>query len=162
MLEGGEDPVFVARRMVIFAAEDVGNADPRGLEIAVAAMDGAARIGMPEARILLGQAVTWLATAPKSNASYKAINAAIAEVKASGALPVPVHLRNAPTGLAKQLGHGADYRYPHDFPDHIARQQYMPDELRGRTFYAPTDAGHERNIRERMAWWEKKLRERGE
>lgn len=162
LLEGGEDPVFVARRMVIFASEDVGNADPRGLEIAVAAMDGAARIGMPEARILLGQAATWLATAPKSNASYKAINAALEEVRASGSLPVPLHLRNAPTGLAKQMGHGADYRNPHDFPDHITRQRYMPDELVGRTFYTPTDAGHERTVRERQAWWEKKLRERGE
>jgi putative ATPase len=162
MLEGGEDPVFVARRMVIFASEDIGNADPRALELAVSAMEGAARIGMPEARILLGQAVTYLATAPKSNAAYRAINAAIAEVKATGALPVPLHLRNAPTGLAKQLGHGTAYRYPHDFPDHVARQQYLPDELVGRVFYEPTDAAGERTIRERMAWWERKLRERGE
>ncbi|MDP2313077.1 MAG: replication-associated recombination protein A [Pseudomonadota bacterium] len=162
MLAGGEDPVFVARRMVIFASEDIGNADPRALELAVAVMDGAARIGMPEARILLGQAATYLATAPKSNAAYKAINAALAEVRASGALPVPVHLRNAPTGLAKSLGHGADYRYPHDFPDHIARQQYLPDELAGKVYYEPVDAGAERTIRERLAWWERRLRERGE
>jgi putative ATPase len=162
MLEGGEDPVFVARRMVIFASEDIGNADPRALELAVSAMDGAARIGMPEARILLGQAATYLATAPKSNAAYKAINAALAEVKASGALPVPLHLRNAPTGLAKKLGHGAEYRYPHDFPDHIARQQYLPDELVGKVYYEPVDAGAERTIRERLAWWERRLKERGE
>ncbi|MES2640605.1 MAG: replication-associated recombination protein A [Myxococcota bacterium] len=162
MLEGGEDPVFVARRMVIFASEDIGNADPRALELAVSAMDGAARIGMPEARILLGQAATYLATAPKSNASYKAINAALAEVKASGALPVPLHLRNAPTGLAKKLGHGAEYRYPHDFPDHITRQQYLPDELVGKVYYEPVDAGAERTIRERLAWWERRLKERGE
>lgn len=162
MLEGGEDPVFVARRMVIFASEDVGNADPRALELAVSAMDGAARIGMPEARILLGQAATYLATAPKSNASYKAINAALAEVRASGALPVPLHLRNAPTGLAKVLGHGVGYRNPHDFPDHIARQQHLPDELAGKVYYEPVDAGAERIIRERLAWWERRLRERGE
>ena len=162
MLEGGEDPVFVGRRMVIFASEDIGNADPRALELAVATMEGAARIGMPEARILLGQAATYLATAPKSNASYKAINAALSEVKASGALPVPLHLRNAPTGLAKQLGHGAAYKYPHDYPDHITRQQYMPDELVGRTFYTPAEAGAEKTIRERLAWWERKLSERGE
>jgi putative ATPase len=162
MLEGGEDPVFVARRMVIFAAEDIGNADPRALELAVAAMDGSARIGMPEARLLLGQAVTYLATAPKSNAAYNAINAALAEVRATGALPVPLHLRNAPTGLAKELGHGAAYRYPHDFPDHIARQQYLPDELVGKVYYEPVDAGAEKTIRERLAWWERKLRERGE
>jgi putative ATPase len=161
MLAGGEDPVFVARRMVIFASEDVGNADPRALSVAVAAMDGAARIGMPEARILLGQACTYLATAPKSNASYVAIGAAMAEVKRSGALPVPVHLRNAPTGLAKSLGHGADYLYPHDHPDHIVRQQYLPDALVGTRWYEPTDLGNERTIRERLAWWEARLRERG-
>lgn len=161
MLEGGEDPVFVGRRMVIFASEDIGNADPRALELAVATMEGAARIGMPEARILLGQAATYLATAPKSNASYKAINAALSEVKASGALPVPLHLRNAPTGLAKHLGHGAAYKYPHDYPDHITRQQYMPDELVGRTFYTPAEAGAEKTIRERLAWWERRLSDRG-
>lgn len=162
MIEGGEDPVFVARRMVIFASEDIGNADPRALELAVSVMEGAARIGMPEARILLGQAATYLATAPKSNASYKAINAALAEVKASGALPVPLHLRNAPTGLAKKLGHGAEYRYPHDYPDHVTRQQYLPDVLVGKTYYDPVDAGAERTIRERLAWWDKRLKERGE
>ncbi|MFZ5478142.1 MAG: replication-associated recombination protein A [Myxococcota bacterium] len=160
MLEGGEDPVFAARRMVIFASEDVGNADPRALQVAVAAMDGAARIGMPEARILLGQCATYLATAPKSNASYKAINGAIAEVRASGALPVPVHLRNAPTGLAKQLGHGADYKYPHDFPDHLVAQEHLPEDLRGRRFYEPTAQGNEKLIRERMEWWAKRLRDR--
>ena len=162
MLEGGEDPVFVARRMVIFASEDIGNAEPRAMPLAVSTMEGSARIGMPEARILLGQCVTFLATCPKSNASYKAIDAAIAEVRASGALPVPVHLRNAPTGLAKQLGHGADYRYPHDFPDHIVRQACLPEALAGRRFYEPADLGAEKTIRERMAWWDKRLKERGD
>lgn len=162
MIEGGEDPVFIGRRMVIFAAEDIGIADPRALPLAVATMEGAARIGMPEARILLGQCAVYLAAAPKSNAAYTAINAAIAEVKATGALPVPVHLRNAPTGLAKSLGHGAEYRYPHDFPDHIVRQQYLPEALRDRRFYTPTDIAAERTVRDRLEWWERRMRERGE
>lgn len=160
MLAGGEDPVFLARRMAIFAAEDVGNADPRALTLAVSTLEGVARIGMPEARILLGQCVTYLATAPKSNASYKAVDAAVAEVERSGALPVPLHLRNAPTALAKELGHGRGYLYPHDHPDHVVRQQYLPDALVGRRFYEPTDIAGERTIRERLEWWEKRLRAR--
>ena len=157
MLEGGEDPVFVARRLVIFASEDIGNAEPRALPLAVATMEGCARIGMPEARILLGQACTFLATSPKSNASYTAINAALAEVKQSGALPVPLHLRNAPTGLAKSMGHGAEYRYPHDFPGHVVAQQYLPDALVGTRFYTPTTQGAEKTIGERLAWWKQTL-----
>jgi putative ATPase len=160
MLEGGEDPVFVARRMVIFASEDVGNADSRALPLAVATLDGCARIGMPEARILLGQCATFLATAPKSNAAYKGIDAALEEVRRSGALPVPLHLRNAPTALARTLGHGEGYRYPHDHPDHIVAQQYLPDALVGRTFYTPTTQGGEKLIGERMAWWATRLRSR--
>lgn len=160
MLEGGEDPVFVARRMVIFASEDIGNAEPRALQVAVAAMEGCARIGMPEARILLGQACTFLATSPKSNASYRAIDAAIAAVRETGALLVPVHLRNAPTGLAKAMGHGAAYQYPHDHPDHIVEQQYLPEALTGRVFYTPTIQGGEKLIGERLAWWKKRLAER--
>jgi putative ATPase len=160
MLAGGEDPLFVARRMVIFASEDVGNADPRAVQVAVSVMEGVARIGMPEARILLAQACTHLATAAKSNASYQAINAAMEEVGRSGALPVPLHLRNAPTGLAKALGHGADYRYPHDFPDGIVAQDHLPEELKGRRFYAPKDVANERVIAERLAWWRKRLEER--
>jgi putative ATPase len=162
MLEGGEDPVFAARRMVIFASEDVGNADPRALQLAVSCMEGVARIGMPEARILLGQTAVYLATAPKSNASYLAINEALECVRQTGAVPVPIHLRNAPTGLAKTLGHGADYRYPHDFPDHIVRQEYLPAELRDVRFYRPTEIAGEKQIRERLDWWEKRLRDRGE
>ncbi len=157
MLEGGEDPVFIARRVVIFASEDVGNAEPRGLPLAVAALEACARIGMPEARILLGHACTFLATAPKSNASYTAIDAAIARVKATGALPVPLHLRNAPTQLAGTLGHGADYLYPHDHPGHIVAQQYLPDALVGITFYTPTNQGAEKTIGERLAWWKTRL-----
>ena len=156
MLEGGEDPMFVARRMVIFSSEDVGNADPRGLQVATAAMDAVAKIGMPEARIILAQAVTYLATAPKSNAAYKAVDAAIAEVRRSGALPVPLHLRNAPTGLAKSLGHGEGYLYPHDYPDHIVEQKYLPNGVEG-GFYLPTGIGNEKMIAERIAWWKKRL-----
>ncbi len=157
MIEGGEDPVFIARRLVIFASEDIGNAEPRALPLAVATMEACARIGMPESRILLGQACTFLATSPKSNASYTAINAAIAAVKSTGALPVPLHLRNAPTGLAKSLGHGAEYRYPHDHPGHIVAQQYLPDALVGTTFYTPTNQGAEKTIGERLAWWKQRL-----
>lgn len=159
MIEGGEDPIFIARRMVIFASEDVGNAEPRAIQVAVAVMEGVARIGMPEARILLGQACTFLATCPKSNAAYRAVDAALAEVRRSGALPVPLHLRNAPTALAKSLGHGADYRYPHDHPDHIVAQRYLPEGLDLR-FYEPTEQGGEKIIGERMAWWRRRLAER--
>jgi putative ATPase len=160
MIEGGEDPMFIARRMVIFASEDVGNADPRGLDLAVSTLLAVERIGMPEARILLGQCCTFLATAPKSNAAYRAINAALAEVKNTGALSVPVHLRNAPTGLAKALGHGKDYLYPHDHPDHIVRQDYLPEGLQQREFYHPTDIANEKTIKDRMAWWARRLAER--
>ncbi len=159
MLEGGEDPMFVARRMVIFASEDVGNAEPRGLTLAVAAMEAVARIGMPEARIILGQACTFLASAPKSNASYKGIDAAIAEVRRGGARPVPAHLRNAPTALAKSLGHGEGYQYPHDFPDHFVDQDYLPEGVDG-GFYRPTGLGNEKTINERMAWWKRRSSER--
>jgi len=160
MLEGGEEPRFVARRMVIFAAEDVGNADPRALPLAVATLEGCAQIGMPEARILLGQACVFLATAPKSNASYKAIDAALAAVRETGALPVPLHLRNAPTALAKSLGHGAAYVYPHDQPDHLAGQEHLPDALRGARYYTPTHQGAEKSIAERLEWWKRRLSER--
>lgn len=153
LLEGGEDPMFVARRLVIFASEDVGNADPRGITVAVSVMEGIARIGMPEARILLGQACTYLASAPKSNASYKAVDAAIEVARAHGALPVPLHLRNAPTGLAKALGHGKDYRYPHDFAGHWIDEDYLPPELAGMRFYAPTAQGAEASTRERLQYW---------
>lgn len=162
MLEGGEDPVFVARRLVIFTSEDVGNADPRALQVAVSALQAVQLVGMPEARIPLAQACTYAACAPKSNAAYKAIDAAIAKVRETGGKPVPNHLRNAPTKLAKSLGHGKDYQYPHDHPDHIVRQQYMPDDLVGTRFYTPAPHGAEKAMGERLAWWRRRLDERGE
>lgn len=150
MLEAGEDPLFIIRRMVIMASEDIGNADPRALQIAVSALQAFQLVGMPEGRIILGQAVTYLATAPKSNASYLGINEAIAEVRRSGALPVPLHIRNAPTKLMKELDYGKGYRYSHDYPDGYARQEYLPEKLAGKTFYSPTDHGFEKSIKERL------------
>jgi putative ATPase len=151
MLDAGEDPLFVARRMIIFAAEDIGNADPRALQVAVAAKDAYHFVGHPEGRIPLAQAATYLATAPKSNASYRAMLAAAEAVERHGALPVPLALRNAPTPLMKGLGYGAQYRYPHDYEGGVTAQQCLPDRLADTTFYAPTDRGHEAVIRERMA-----------
>jgi putative ATPase len=150
MLEAGEDPLFVARRMIIFAAEDVGNADPTALQVAVAAKDAFHFVGLPEGRIPLAQAATYLATAPKSNASYRAMLAAGEAVKQHGALPVPLALRNAPTPLMKGLGYGADYRYPHDYEDALVAQQCLPDALADARYYEPTARGAEAAIAERM------------
>jgi putative ATPase len=148
MIEAGEDPLFIARRMVIFAAEDVGNADPRGLQLAVATQQAVHFIGMPEGRIPLAQAATYLACAPKSNASYHGIDRALASVRQSGALAVPLHLRNAPTGLMKDLGYGDGYRYPHDYPDAHVAQGYLPEKLQGQTLYHPSDRGYEKRMAE--------------
>ncbi|MGO9604911.1 MAG: replication-associated recombination protein A [Candidatus Binataceae bacterium] len=150
MVEAGEDPLFIARRMVIFASEDVGNADPRALQIALSVKDAVDFVGLPEGVIPLAQGVTYLASAPKSNASYMAMNKA-REDAAADALPVPLHLRNAPTGLMKKLGYGADYRYPHDYEGAINEQSYLPDQLKGRTYYEPSDRGYEIRIREWLA-----------
>jgi putative ATPase len=152
MLEAGEDPIFILRRMIILASEDIGNADPRALQVAVAALQAFQVIGQPEGRIILGQAVTYLATAPKSNASYLGIDAALAEVRKSGALPVPLHIRNAPTKLMKEQGYGKGYQYAHNFEDGYAGQECLPEKLAGRTFYDPKGHGYEKNIVERMAW----------
>ena len=152
MLESGEDPLFILRRMTVFAAEDVGNADPRGLQVAVSALQAFQLVGMPEGRIILGQAVSYLATAPKSNAAYLGIDQALAEVRKSGALPVPMHIRNAPTGLMKKLGYGKGYRYPHDYDGGFVAQGYLPEELSGRRFYQPKESGYEKSIKERLEW----------
>ena len=150
MIEAGEDPLFIARRMVIFAAEDIGNADPQALQIAVAAKDAFHFVGLPEGRIPLAQAVTYLASAPKSNASYKAMLAAAEDVNRHGALPVPLHLRNAPTALMRNVGYGKDYKYAHDYEGNVVDQQHLPDELRGRRYYTPSNSGYEAVLRERL------------
>jgi putative ATPase len=156
MIEAGEDPLFIARRMVIFAAEDIGNADPQALQVAVAAKDAFHFIGLPEGRIPLAQAVTYLASAPKSNASYKAMLAAAEDVRQHGALPVPLHLRNAPTPLMQDLGYGKDYKYAHDYEDHFVEQEHLPKELLGKRYYAPSESGQEKQIKERLEVWEEK------
>lgn len=150
MIEAGEDPRFIARRLVISASEDIGLADPQALQIAVAAADAVAFIGMPEGRIPLAEATAYLATTAKSNAAYSAINAAIADVRAGGFGRVPTHLRDAHYPGAKRLGHGKGYIYPHDLEVGVATQQYLPDELRGRRYYEPTGRGVERDIAARV------------
>lgn len=158
MIEAGEDPLFIVRRMVIFAAEDVGNADPRALQLAVATQQAVHFLGMPEGRIPLSQAVTYLATAPKSNAAYQAIGAAQTEVRHSGALPVPLHLRNAPTGLMKNLGYGRGYQYAHEQPAAMVQHNHLPEDLQEASYYRPKNSGYEKQIRERLAWWEEQRR----
>lgn len=150
MLEAGEDPLFIVRRMVIFAAEDIGNADPQALSLAVATKDAVHFVGLPEARIPLAQAATYLATAPKSNAAYKAMLAALDDVKKHGPLPVPLPLRNAPTKFMQGLGYGKGYQYAHDYEGAVIDQQHLPDALRERRYYTPSERGQEREIKERM------------
>lgn len=160
MLEAGEDPLFIARRMVIFAAEDIGNADPRALQVAVAAKDAVHFVGLPEGRIPLAQAATYLASAPKSNAAYRAMLAATEDVKERGALPVPLHLRNAVTPLMRQLGYGADYQYAHDFESAVVAQEHLPEALLGRRYYQPSDSGYEQEIKNRLKFWDEKRHRR--
>jgi len=150
MLEAGEDPLFIARRMVIFASEDIGNADPSAVQVAVAVKDAFHFVGMPEGWIPLSQGVTYLASAPKSNASYKAYLSALEDVKEKGALGVPLHIRNAPTPLMKDLGYGKGYKYPHNHGGHI-EQSYLPEELQGKEYYKPTENGFDKEIKERLA-----------
>jgi len=149
MIAGGEDPKFIARRVIIFASEDVGNADPRALEVAVAAARAVEFVGLPEARINLAQAVIHIALAPKSNAVIRAIGAAEADVKAGLIGAVPAHLRDAHYPGAKRLGHGKGYVYPHDLPEGIVAQQYAPDAVNGRTYYEPSSHGMESRFSER-------------
>jgi putative ATPase len=152
MIEAGEDPRFIARRLIVSASEDIGMADPTALGVAVAAADAVQYIGMPEGRIPLAQATVHLATAPKSNASYLALDAALADVRAGKAGRVPKHLRDAHYAGAKRLGHGKGYKYPHDDELGVVTQQYLPDTLKDREYYRPTDHGNERDIASR---WEK-------
>jgi putative ATPase len=153
MLEAGEDPLYVARRLVRFASEDIGNADPRALMIAVAAKDAVHFVGMPEGNTALAQAAIYLATAPKSNAVYRAYLDAAAAAAEEVAEPVPLHLRNAPTRLMKDLNYGKDYRYAHDEAEGIADMDCLPPSHRDRRFYQPTDRGFEATIRERIREW---------
>lgn len=156
MIEGGEDPQFIARRLVISAAEDVGLANPNALLLANAAFDAVMKIGWPEGRIPLAEAVVYLATSPKSNSAYLGINSAIEEVKQSGNLPVPLHLRNAPTKLMEQLGYHDGYKYPHDYPGHFTPQQYLPEALKGKHFWEAQHSPQEDKMGERMEkWWGK-------
>ena len=161
MLEAGEDPKYVARRLMRFASEDVGNADPQALAISVAAKDAVHFIGMPEGNTALAQAVLYLATAPKSNAVYMAYNDAADAAKSDVAAPVPLHIRNAPTKLMKQLDYGKGYKYAHDEPDAVASMDCLPDNLKGREFYKPSDYGFEKEIRKRLDWWKSKRKSSG-
>jgi putative ATPase len=150
MLEGGEDPLFIARRLVILASEDIGNASPNGLVLAEAAFGAVDKIGMPEARIILAQCTTYLASAPKSNAAYIGIDNAIKEVRNKPLYPVPLHLRNAPTKLMKTIGYGKEYKYPHDYDNNFAAENYLPEKLNGSQYYFPTENGQEKNLKERL------------
>jgi len=157
MIEGGEDPLYIARRIVRFASEDVGNADPQSLLVAVAAMQAFHFIGQPEGELALAQAVVHLATAPKSNALYTAYSEARKAVKETGSLPVPMHLRNAPTRLMEEMGYSKGYRYPHSFPGAFVEEEYLPEKIKKRRYYHPTDRGYEKEIRERLKkWWKGK------
>ncbi len=159
MLAGGEDPLYIARRMVRFASEDIGNADPSALQVAIAAKESYHFLGTPEGELALAQAAVYLATAPKSDAVYKAFNLVQTDIQRTQALPVPLHIRNAPTRLMKDLGYGKDYKYPHDFPDHFVAETYLPENLKNRKYYRPTDFGFEKEIKKRLEWWEKKRRQ---
>jgi putative ATPase len=151
MLDGGCDPVYVARRVVRMASEDIGNADPRALELALGAWDVQERLGSPEGELAIAQAVLYLAAAPKSNAVYAAYQAAMEDARRFGSVEVPVHLRNAPTRLMKELGYGKAYRYAHDEPDaYVAGEQYFPEELGDRRYYQPVDRGLEIRIAEKL------------
>ena len=156
MLDAGEDPKFIVRRMMVCASEDVGNADPQALQVAVAASLAVERLGMPEARITLAQAASYIATAPKSNAAYLAIENAQHTIRETGNLPIPPHLQDAHYKSAAKLGHGLGYKYAHDYPDHYVEQQYLPYELNGKEFYNPTGNGYELKIKDHM----KKLKNR--
>ncbi len=147
MIEGGEDPLFIARRLIILASEDIGNANPNALLLANNCFQAVNVIGMPEARIILGQCVTYLASSPKSNASYEGIDNAIATVKQTGDLPVPIHIRNAPTKLMKDIGYGKDYMYSHAYEGNFKEQEYLPDDVKGTTFYEPGNNPRENELR---------------
>jgi putative ATPase len=159
MLQAGEDPLYVARRMVRFASEDIGNADPMALQIALSAMEAFHFIGSPEGELALAQAAIYLATAPKSNRVYTAYLKVLEDIEKTGALPVPLHIRNAPTRLMRDLGYGKGYKYAHQFPDAVVDQNHLPKPLEGKTYYHPTDRGFEQVLKKRLEEWRKKLKE---
>jgi putative ATPase len=159
MLEGGEDPLYIARRMVRFASEDIGNADPQAIQLAINAKQTVEFIGMPECDLALAQAAVYLATAPKSNSIYITSDKVKAEIKRSGSLPVPLDIRNPVTKLMKDLGYGKDYKYPHDYEDAIVKQEYLPTKIRNKKFYKPIQRGFEREIKKRLDYW-RKLKEK--
>jgi putative ATPase len=158
MIEAGEDPLYVARRMVRFASEDIGLADPQALKVALSSMEAYHFIGLPEGELALAEAAVYLAIAPKSNALYLAYDRARKDVKEKGALPVPLAIRNAPTELMKEMGYGQGYKYAHDFPEGIVEQNYFPQELGARFYYRPTDRGMEKMIGQRLEFWRKKMK----
>jgi putative ATPase len=159
MLKGGEDPKFIARRMIVLASEDIGNADPGAITLAASAFTAVNYIGMPEAQLVLSQAAAYLASCPKSNASYMALAYAKQDIEKTGELPVPLHLRNAPTNMMKDMDYGRDYKYSHDYEGHFTQQQYLPDELKDKVYYFPADLGAESKIKERLKnWWKNKKR----
>jgi len=155
MLAAGEDPLYIARRMVRFASEDVGNADPYALSVAMDAMEAFKFIGRPEGELALAQAAVYLATAPKSNSIYTAYGRVKEALREKGALPVPLHIRNAPTNLMKELGYGKDYKYAHDYREEYVYQEYLPDKLKESRFYFPAEKGYEKTIKERLEKWRK-------
>jgi putative ATPase len=159
MLEAGEDPLYIARRMIRFASEDVGIADPQALQVAVAAMNAFHFIGLPEGDLALAQAAVYLATAPKSNALYMAFQGVKRDIRELDNMPVPLHIRNPVTSLMKDLGYGKDYKYPHDYSDHFIEEEYLPENLKGRTYYHPTEQGFEREIKKRLENWRRKKKE---
>jgi len=156
MLNAGEDPLFIARRMIRFASEDIGNADPRALEITIAAQQAFHFIGLPEGELALAQAAVYLATAQKSNSLYAGYGRVKEIINKTGYLPVPLHIRNAPTKLMKELDYGKDYKYAHDYDGAYVPQEYLPDKLQGQKFYYPKESGYEKTIKERMAFWQQK------
>lgn len=158
MLEAGEDPLYIARRMIRFASEDVGNADPQALQVSVAAMQAFHFIGPPEGNLALAQAAVYLATAPKSNSLYTAYQAVQKDVRELENLPVPLHLRNPVTSLMKDLGYGKDYKYPHNYPDHFVEEEYLPENLKGKIYYHPSDQGVEKEMKKRLELWRKRRR----
>ena len=160
MIEAGEDPKFIARRLIILASEDIGNADPQGLAMATAAFTAITYVGMPEGALVLAQATTYLASTSKSNASYKALQAAHEDIARKGLSPIPLSLRNAATPLMKKQGYGVGYKYPHDFPGNFVDQNYLPENLQEALYYLPSDSGEEKKLRERLISLWKKYRGR--